>query len=413
MHSDIGIKSDRSILGTTNSLAEPGLDLMAMRKERLRKVQREMAARNIGSLLLTDIVNIRYTTGVSVMPLWTAVNYAHYVLVPVEGEPVLFEYPQALFRATPFWAEVRPTKYWQSRFVDNEGAAKAKIWASEIADLLKERGLAGHKVGIDNLDYHGFTALQNAGLVLTDADESVEAARVIKLPAEIELMKQAASVTEAALYDFERAIRPGISENELLGVFWHRMLALGGEHCFTRLVASGAKTNPWFYEAGSKLVRPGDLVGIDTDMIGPEGYACDISRTFLCGDQPTKTQIEAYQVAYDFIQGTMELCRPGMAYEDLARRLPPVPEEYLPQRYPVVLHGLGTDDEPPFLNFPDVKGALIPRGELQENQVICVEFYAGKVGEQDGVKLEDQVLVTKDGPVLITHYPYDRKLLGR
>jgi Xaa-Pro aminopeptidase len=79
----------------------------------------------------------------------------------------------------------------------------------------------------------------------------------------------------------------------------------------------------------------------------------------------------------------------------------------------VVLHGLGTDDEPPFLNFPDVKGALIPRGELQENQVICVEFYAGKVGEQDGVKLEDQVLVTKDGPVLITHYPYDRKLLGR
>ena len=72
------------------------------------------------------------------------------------------------------------------------------------------------------------------------------------------------------------------------------MLSLGGEHCFSRLLSTGHKTNPWFHEAGSKLVRPGDLVAFDTDMMGPEGYVCDISRTFLCGDKPTPAQKEAY-----------------------------------------------------------------------------------------------------------------------
>ena len=76
---------------------------------------------------------------------------------------------------------------------------------------------------------------------------------------EIELLKQSAAVCEAALHDLEQAIRPGATENELLGVFWHKMLALGGEHCSTRLLVSGHKTNPWFHEAGSKLVPCGGL----------------------------------------------------------------------------------------------------------------------------------------------------------
>src|SRR5262249_36599223 len=163
------------------------------------------------------------------------------------------------------------------------------------------------RVGIDSLDFHGFTALQQ-GLALADADEPLQAARIIKTADEIELLKQSCAVCEAALYSLETAVRPGVTENELLGVFWHRMRSLGGEHCSTRLLVSGHKTNPWFQEAGGKLVRPGDLVAIDTDMIGPEGYLCDVSRTFLCGDQATPAQKEAYRVAHDFIRGTIELC---------------------------------------------------------------------------------------------------------
>jgi Xaa-Pro aminopeptidase len=266
-------------------------------------------------------------------------------------------------------------------------------------------------LGIDRLDYNGFMALQRQDIHLTDADEAMEAARIIKTIDEIELLRQSITIAEAALYDLEQAIRPGINENELLAIFWHRMLALGGEWCFTRLLASGYKTNPWFHEAGSKLVRPGDLVGIDTDMIGIEGYACDISRTFLCGERGTAVQKEAYQVAHDFVQGAIELCRVGTTYADFAANIPAGPEAYIAQRYPVILHGIGTDDEPPFIPFADRQEDLMPQGVFQENMVVSVEFYAGKVGEQDGVKLEDMVWITAEGPVVLSLYPFERKLM--
>ncbi len=406
-------RKDRRLLGQTNTMLEKGIDFPRLRRERLEKVQREMVSRDIGALLLTDIINIRYVTGVSVMPLWTAVNLAHYVLVPAEGDPVIFEYPHAQFRATDFWDQVRPTHYWQARFTDQFSDEQSDLWAAEIHDVLRQRGLEGSRIDMDYLDFYGFRALQNLGLKLADADAAIEAARICKTPDEIELIRQSAAIVEAALFDLEAAIRPGISENELLAIFWHRILALGGEWCFTRLLTSGYKTNPWFYEAGSKLVRPGDLVGIDTDTIGIEGYVCDMSRTFLCGDKATPAQQEAYKVAYDFIQGTIELCRVGMSYAELAANAPSVPDAYLEQRYPVILHGIGTDDEPPFIPFQDamVGKSIMPRGEFQPNMVVSVECYAGKVGEQDGVKLEEEVLITPEGPVILTLYPYDEKLM--
>ena len=404
-------KRDKRVLGQMNTFMEQVVDFNRLRRERLGKVQREMAARDIGALVLTDIMNIRYCTGVSVMPLWTAVNLAHYTLVPVQGDPVIFEYPLSQFVARQFWKDVRPAHYWQARFADELAPEKSDEWAAEIKEVLKSWGVANAKVGIDTLDYYGFTALQKQGLKLTDADLTVEAARIYKTPDEIELIRQAVTVAEVALHDMERAIRPGITENELLATFWGRMLALGGEHCFTRLLVSGYKTNPWFHEAGSKMVRPGDLVGIDTDMIGPEGYVCDISRTFLCGDKATPVQKEAYKIAHDYIQQTIELIKPGVSYHEFIAQLPLLPEPYRAQQYTTVVHGIGTDDEPPFIPFPGSTWKLMPEGEFRENMVVSVECYAGKVGEQDGVKLEDEVWITTEGPVVISLYPYEAKLL--
>ena len=138
-------------------------------------------------------------------------------------------------------------------------AGKAAAWARQIKDVLHERGLADGRVAIDVLDYNGFTALQ-PGIKLTDADRTMSAARIIKMPAEIELMRRACAIAELPLHDLEQAIRPGMTENELLATFWHRMLALGGEHCFSRLVVSGHKTNPLVSRGRQQAVAPGDLV---------------------------------------------------------------------------------------------------------------------------------------------------------
>jgi Xaa-Pro aminopeptidase len=388
------------------------VDLARLRRDRLVKVQRAMAAHGLGAIVLTDIVNIRYCTGVAVMPLWTAVNIAHYVVVPVTGDPVIFEYGGAEFRQRAFWPDVRPSMFWQARVTDADSPGKAALWARQIRDVLEERGLAGERIGIDVLDFNGFAALQALGLELADADRAMSAARIIKLPDEVELMRRSCTVVDDALREMERAIRPGVSENELLSIFWQRILAQGGEHCFTRLLVSGQKTNPWLHEADGKLVEAGDLVAIDTDTIGPEGYVADFSRTFLCGEKPSAAQREAYQVAHDFVRGCAELIRPGLSFADFVARCPPLPAEYREQAYGVIVHGIGVDDESPNIPLPGDPYTEMPEGEFKENMVLAVECYAGKVGARDGVKLEDEVWVSAGGPVILSRYPYDSKLLG-
>jgi Xaa-Pro aminopeptidase len=76
-----------------------------------------------------------------------------------------------------------------------------------------------------------------------------------------------------------------------------------------------------------------------------------------------------------------------------------------------MIHGSGFDDEPPFVPFPTQEGALVPHGCLEKNMVLSVEFYAGRPGGRDGVKLEEQVVVTEKGCELLFHYPWEEKLI--
>ena len=219
--------------------------------------------------------------------------------------------------------------------------------------------------------------------------------------------------SRAMLVEFEAAIRPGIREYELLAVLSNALLRRHGEFLFTRLVASGTNTNPWLTEAHDKIVQPGDLVGVDTDAYGYEGYVIDVSRTFLCGDDPSPEQREAYRVAYDCVTGMIELVRPGMTFAEFAERAPKLPEAYQTLRYPMMVHQAGLTDEGPGIPYVDGSGLqLCPQREIRENMVLCLECYAGREGAPFGVKLEDQVIVTRAGAELLCTYPYDAKLLS-
>src|SRR4029079_16062909 len=88
-----------------------------------------------------------------------------------------------------------------------------------------------------------------------------------------------------------------------------------GYYVCSRLVASGRNTNPWGSEARDKIVMPGDLVAVDTDAYGYEGYMIDVSRTFLCGDVPSAGQVELYKVTHEIMVGMREVLRPGMSYD--------------------------------------------------------------------------------------------------
>ncbi len=72
------------------------------------------------------------------------------------------------------------------------------------------------------------------------------------------------------------ALRPGMTENELWSILHQTNIAMGGEWIEGRLLVSGDRINPWFHECSDRMVRAGELVAFDTDMIGPFGFCADI-----------------------------------------------------------------------------------------------------------------------------------------
>jgi Xaa-Pro aminopeptidase len=396
-------------------LAAPTLDeidLAALRAGRLARLQTMLKRHDFPVALLYSTANIRYATGVDVMAVWTAGTFARYCLVPAEGAPVLFEYKGSMHVSQKILGDVRPAYTWQYGGV--AARDKAREWARSIRATLRELGLERERLAVDKLDTVGFLALQEEGIAIVDVGPATVDAREVKTPEEVALFALNGTIGDAMLAEFEAAIRPGIREYELLAVLSDALLRRQGEGLFTRLVASGTNTNPWLTEAQDKAVMAGDLVGVDTDAHGREGYVIDVSRTFLCGDAPSPGQKEAYRVAYDCVAGMLDLVRPGLTFEEFARRAPRLPQAYAAQRYPTMIHQAGLEDEGPGIPYPDDDRGprrIMPKRDFKENMVLCLECYAGKVGAPFGVKLEDQVLVTRDGARRICTYPYETKLL--
>jgi Xaa-Pro aminopeptidase len=237
------------------------------------------------------------------------------------------------------------------------------------------------------------------------------AAREVKTPVEIAVMRLNGGIVVEMLSAFEAAIAPGVTERELLAVNAATLIARGGEHLSTNTVCSGPNTNPWRAEATDRAVRPSDLVFVDTDCVGVEGYFSCVSRTFPVVSEATAEQLRVYRDAFEWLTAMRALIRPGVRIGDLAREAPPMPERYLPQRYEVMFHGIGLEEESPSLSFPIDEQSNADR-VLEEGMTLVVELYAGEVGATDGVKLGDQVLVTATGTEVLSPYPFSEVLLA-
>lgn len=388
-----------------------GVDYRRLRSERLGRFQEAMRARDVAACLLFHPANIRYTTGTAVMDIYSTGITARYCVVPASGEPVLFEYDLAVQYSAKIARDVRSAGWWQ--FTGGRRERRVDDAVTGVLDVLHELGVAGEPVAVDRVDALALLALQRAGIRVADASPVSDGAREIKTPEEVKLLRINGAIGDAMMADFAAAIRPGIREYELYAVLSDALLRRRGEVLFTRLVSSGQNTNPWGSEARDKIVDDGDLVGVDTDAFGYEGYLIDFSRTFLCGDgQPTPEQVEVYRVAHDFLLAMRETIRPGMSYHEFARIVSPLlPAKYQRQRYAALVHGAGLEDEGPIVYYTG-QGENAADELLSENMALCLECYVGAAGGPFGVKLEDQVLLTANGAELLSAFPFDQRLLG-
>jgi Xaa-Pro dipeptidase len=379
---------------TSELTGAPVVDLAALRAGRLARLQGAMAGHGAGACLFFNQANVRYATGTAAMTVYSDSAFVRCAVVPARGAPVLFEHPKLVSRARELVADVRPMHAWE--FTDDP-SSHATVWAAELVDAVGQLGAAGEPLFIDKLGAPAIRALSDAGVSIADAGPVTLDAREVKTPEELAVI--------------EGAMRPGVRERDLLAVITDVLLRSGGEHLISRACVTGANTNPWNLEATDRAVEAGDLAFVDTDAIGWEGYLIDVSRTFLCGPATaTAGQREAYRVAFDWLQGAMEQLRPGRTMRELAERMPKLPEPYRAQRYEVMAHQAGLEDEGPSIAYPEDDQ---PNGDrvLKAGSVVCLEVYAGRLGAPDGVKLEEQVLVTDGPPQVLVPYPFCDQLL--
>ena len=391
-----------------------GIDLKAVRAYRLGRVRAEMAKRDIAAVILSDPINIRYATGTRNMQVFSMRNApSRYLLLTVE-KSILFEFTGCLHLADGFETvdEVRPARTASFVAAGPAIAEREKVWAAEMADLITSLVGKNVSVGMERMNAGAAIALQNLGFRIVDAQEPVEMARAIKSDEEMKCVRASLRATEIGVGKLRDAIQPGMTENELCSVLHQSIIAKNGDYCETRLLNSGERTNPWFQETSNNTIGKNELIALDTDVVGCHGYYSDFSRTFHSGpDAPSQQQRTLYKVAMEQVHHNMDIIKAGMSFRDYAVQAWDIPEKYYANRYYLSAHGCGMTGEYPYLyhsgDFPDAGYD----GVIEAGMTICVESYIGEENGSEGVKLEQQLLVTETGTELLSQFPFEEALM--
>jgi Xaa-Pro aminopeptidase len=394
----------RRVYSQTGADWQYRIDFERLRKDRLEKVREQMNAHNLGGLLLFAGANIRYVTG-SYQGNWKYNINIRYVVLPNNGEPVLFETAGSDLRCAEMdlpWMEdrIQPAITWQ--WAEGAVPMMADRMARGVAEVLREHGILGEQIGIDNIDIPSMHALQSHKLNIVNGWPAMSAARVVKTRDEIELLKQASSIGDAAMWKIKYEwLKPGVREREIEAKVHEFMLERGCEIIYDIIVASGGNTSPYRRWATEKIIRQGDLVIVDINAVGPSGYFVDFVRCFKCAGKMTQREIDLYREVYDSMYAGLEKLKPGNTTADVAAAFPVYDDDkFSTVTLQQFAHSIG---------ITLYEGMWVSRAysaqypaQIKENMYFAIETFAGHPGLQQTCRLEENVLVTKDGPVVFT-----------
>ena len=391
---------------TKKRLREDEIDFDKLRLYRLDRVKKELEKNNLEACILFDPVNVRYALDTLNMSVYNMHNLTRYCFVPVNGPVILYEYfnCEKLSEGLNLIDEIRPAITWDYFSNGDKSEAQLKKWINEVKDLSNSY-FKSKKIAIDVLNGPAVTELNKEGIKVVDAKLILEQARVIKSSEEIKCMRSAIDVAEMGIVKMREQLKPGMTENELWSILHQTNIENYGEWIECRILSSGERTNPWMQECSNKIIQDGEIVSFDTDMVGPYGYCADISRAFVVGNKFNDEQKKLYSMAVEQIDYNSRLIKDGLSFKEFTEKSWVLPEDYYPNRYSVMVHGIGLCDEWPAIRYPSDGGER--SGTFQKNMTITVESYIGKLGGKEGVKLEQQYLIGENGLELMSHHPLE------
>lgn len=393
----------------------PEPDPAALRAGRLNRLREEILRRDLAACVLIDPVNIRYACGARNMQVFCSRNPARHLFVPAEGPVILFDFDgcEHLTAGLETLDEVRPSITASFAAAGPRVGEAERRWAETMGELVAAHGGGNRRVGIERVNAGAALALAERGFELHDAQDPVERARARKSPEELDVIRRGIAAVAEGEARLREALAPGITENALWATLHKHVVEADGDYIETRLLNSGPNTNPWFQETSPRAIQAGELVAHDTDVVGPGGYYVDFSRTFLCGDaEPTPEQRKLYRLSHEQIEHNIAILKPGMTAREIAEAAWPIPEPYVRNRYFVLMHGVGMTGEYPYIPHPmDLDAGY--DSTIEPGMTLCIESFIGHEDGGEGVKLEEQVLITESGVERLSRFPYEERLLGR
>jgi len=375
---------------------------------RLGRLRTSMAEKNVSLSILVSHVSLRYAIDFDEFQIFQSHIPTCYLFVPTEGPLVMHGATRHDF---PNVSEYRRPNFispFDSGFDLNNSVKK---FSEEVDSFMKEYG-HNNKIAIERITPLATQSLKSLGYQVSDAECLLEKAKVIKYETEIECIKHTIAIAEYGMKLMQENTHAGLTERQLWSILHQVNIANNGSWIEGHMLSSGPRTNPWLQEASERVIERGDMVALDTDLIGPRGYMADISRSWICGGGRGNTeQRKAYQHAYDEVHFNIDAIKPGMSFSELSIGAFHRNDIYKSNNYPCVYHGAGLTDEYPKIYYEEDWARDGYDGIVEPNMVLCVESYSGAEGGEVGVKLEQMILVTDTGIEILSHYPFEDNLI--
>lgn len=390
------------------------VDFDRLRRDRLARARMMMEKHDLGAVVCFVGENVRYITSVF-QGNWKNNIFIRYCVLPRDGEPVLFETAGSDLECAKIdapWLNgaIRPAITW--KWAETAEEMMADRMVASVVEVLRENGVENERIGLDISDPSAFAAFQRANLNLVSAWPAMSGARVVKTPDEIECLKISSAWGDTSFWKIEHEwLKPGVKESYITAKVNEFLYENGFDFVYDIIVASGGNTSPYRRWHTDKVIREGDLVIIDQNAVGPGGYFVDFVRCFKVGGRWTQKEKDLYKECYESMYAAIGEMKAGNTTADVAAKLPKyADDEFGTVTLQQFAHSIG---------LSLYEGMWISRAysleypvELEEGMYFAAETFAGHPGLEQTVRLEENLLVTRDGPVIFTKHPFADEALA-
>jgi Xaa-Pro aminopeptidase len=393
---------------------ENRIDFDRLRRERLARIKNLLEKSELGALLCFDMNNVRYITATHI-GTWAQDKNSRFTLLSRGAEPIVWDFGSAAKHHQlhcPWLGERSRAGIALLRGAMSPEMGRAEDVAKKIKRELQILGLEKELLGVDVIEMPILFALQKEGIRLVDGQQLLSDARVIKTQDEIALLNHSAMMVDAAYDELYRAMKPGMRENEAVGLVSKVLYDLGSEYVEAVNAISGERCNPHPHVFSDRVLRPGDPVYYDI-LHSYMGYRTCYYRTFSVG-YASHAMVDAYKRCREYIDASIDLIRPGRTTAQVASVWPKAQEFGFPSEEACFGlqfgHGIGLAiwEKPVISRLV----SLDQHYELKPGMVFALETFWPSSDGWSAARIEEEIVVTETGHEVITRFPAEELLVA-